>query len=79
MSALEAETDPAAALALIVPLLFTRATGRVLVMPGKAMAGVLAWLRGRLPEGELDEVEAFHAMVRKGHIESVGWTSCFVI
>ncbi len=38
--------------------------GRAIVLPGKAMSGVLAWLRGRLPEEDLDEVDAFHTSVR---------------
>ncbi|KAG1654825.1 hypothetical protein FOA52_009106 [Chlamydomonas sp. UWO 241] len=60
-----AQAEPAAALALALPLLFARATGCALSAPGKAMAGVLAFVRagGSVPEPELAVFEAFHAGV----------------
>ncbi|GAX74437.1 hypothetical protein CEUSTIGMA_g1886.t1 [Chlamydomonas eustigma] len=63
VSSLAAESDSASVLALAVPLMFIRATGQAVMLPGKAMAGVLKWLRGKLPDEELDLIEKFHADV----------------
>uniref|UniRef100_A0A7S3VMY6 Uncharacterized protein n=1 Tax=Dunaliella tertiolecta TaxID=3047 RepID=A0A7S3VMY6_DUNTE len=74
LGALSAEHDPAAALALVVPLLFMRATGKAVAVPGKTLAAVLARCSsgssssgrasasGLSPEA-LASVEAFHAQV----------------
>ena len=48
LPALEAESDPASTLALAVPLLYIRVTGRAVVLPGKAMAGLLAWMKAKV-------------------------------
>ena len=48
LPALEAESDPAATLALAVPLLYIRVTGKAVVLPGKAMAGLLAWMKSKV-------------------------------
>lgn len=71
------EQDPATALALIVPLIFIRATGHAITMPGKAMSGVLAWLHGRggiLLGPEIERIEVFHARVVE-HLKSLSQPS----
>jgi len=55
--------DPAEALALAVPLLFARATGKMLAVPGKAITGVLSELQGELEEEALALVTEFHVDV----------------
>ncbi|GBF94592.1 hypothetical protein Rsub_06707 [Raphidocelis subcapitata] len=59
LALLDAEQEPAAALALALPLLHLRATGRLLSLPGRAMGPVLARLEGQLPEGGYETARAF--------------------
>ncbi|KAF5828079.1 hypothetical protein DUNSADRAFT_18260 [Dunaliella salina] len=75
LGALSSEHDPAAALALVVPLLFMRVTGKAVAVPGKALAAVLARCgsgssnsgtrasAGSLSPEALSSVEAFHTQV----------------
>eukprot|EP00899_Mesostigma_viride_P015014 jgi/Mesvir1/23513/Mv18219-RA.1 len=48
LAQLEAETVPSVALALAVPLLFLQVHGRVIQVPGRALAGVVDALRGHV-------------------------------
>ncbi|KAI8468856.1 MAG: hypothetical protein J3K34DRAFT_294179 [Monoraphidium minutum] len=53
------EPDPAAALALALPLLHLKATGRLLSVPGRAMGPVLQRLKGQLPDEGFAAAQAF--------------------
>ena len=59
MALLADEADPAAALTLALPLLHLKATGRLLSVPGRAMAPVLQRLEGKLPEGGFEAAKRF--------------------
>lgn len=48
------ETDPANALALVVPLLFIKATGKLISLPGRAMTGMLSFRVWLLFQGGRD-------------------------
>ena len=58
---LQPEADPAAALALAVPLMFARSTGRIVSVPGKVITGVISRLESAgLPEGAHELMLSFH-------------------
>ncbi|KAK9845381.1 hypothetical protein WJX81_005067 [Elliptochloris bilobata] len=61
--ALEREGDPAAALALAVPLLVARVHGHLAAVPGRALGAVIAGLAGGMPPAAHAALAAFHADV----------------
>lgn len=76
---LETEASPAAALALLVPLLVIKAHYKLVSVPGRAIGGVLALLQPALAEGVHQAVLAFHEAVveslklmSQGHQEGSG-------
>jgi len=66
---LSAEAEPAAALALVVPLLFVKYTGRLITVPGRAITGVIAHLAEDMPEDAHQLVLRFHKDV-VAHLKS---------
>mmetsp|Transcript_28665 Transcript_28665/g.68377 ORF Transcript_28665/g.68377 Transcript_28665/m.68377 type:complete len:806 (-) Transcript_28665:90-2507(-) len=54
------EADPASALAIAAPLLFAKATGKLVSLPGRAITGVLSIVEGRLPAAVHELVAEFH-------------------
>jgi hypothetical protein len=57
------EQAPAAALALVLPLLVLKSCNKLMSIPGRAIGGVLVLLQGQLEEEQHTLVQQFHERV----------------
>lgn len=60
---LESEQSPATALALALPLLTIKVSSKLVNIPGRAIAGVLAALQPSMQEDEFAVVQQYHQLV----------------
>jgi hypothetical protein len=60
---LESETSPAAALALALPLLVLKVSGKLANVPGRAIGGVLMALKAEMAEDDFSLMQQFHQLV----------------
>ncbi|DBB10622.1 TPA: hypothetical protein ACH3X3_007133 [Trebouxia sp. C0006] len=64
------QTDPAAALSLVVPVLVMQVHGKAVTVPGRALAGIISNLKGTLEPGDFDLLQSYHQTV-VSHLRAV--------
>lgn len=57
------QTDPAAVLSLVVPLLVMQVHGKAITVPGRALAGIIADLKTSLESDSFELLQSYHQLV----------------